>query len=314
MTHDWLTGAIDLHRHGYPEISLAARTGLDDLSDLRLCGEAGMAGAVLKSHLWPTVGRTHLLNEMLDDVEVFGSITLNHAVGGLRPDMVEAAALQGARVLWLPTWSSANDIERGGFTTTLRRYVPQARPADPEPIHLLDHRGTLRPEVIECLDVASQYGMLVFSGHVSPEEAVAVAESGRTDGRFVFSHPDSNSVAAGPDAVHRVVEAGGYIEITALGTRPEIARVSPAELADVVRAHGAEHCVVSSDFFFEWAPPSSRMLADLCAGLSAAGLADADIRRMTTTNPRALLGLAPVGPDTDNSDGARPREKVEEER
>jgi uncharacterized protein DUF6282 len=52
-----LQGAIDLHHHGYPEITFDVRTRHEDVEEYRHARDAGMAGIVLKSHMWPTVGR-----------------------------------------------------------------------------------------------------------------------------------------------------------------------------------------------------------------------------------------------------------------
>jgi hypothetical protein len=48
-----LIGAIDLHQHGYPEISLACRTRTTDVENLIASRSAGFAGIVLKSHFFP---------------------------------------------------------------------------------------------------------------------------------------------------------------------------------------------------------------------------------------------------------------------
>jgi hypothetical protein len=47
MTESLLAGAVDLHRHGCPEISLASGPPRDDADDIRLCRQAGMHGVVL---------------------------------------------------------------------------------------------------------------------------------------------------------------------------------------------------------------------------------------------------------------------------
>ncbi len=291
-----LAGAIDLHRHGYPEVSLASGPPRDDVDDLRLCREAGMYGVVMKSHVWPTVGRAYLLARQVPDLEIYGSITLNSATGGLVPAMVELAALQGARVLYLPTWSSANDQARCGISRTLEAELRRTTLRDAPSLPIVDERCRLLPEVRDCLAVAADFGMLIYTGHLAVAEAHAVAESGLTGGRLVFSHPDSHSVGATVDDAVAVADAGAYVEITAVGTYPEIARTTPGALAMLVDAVGAHRCVLTSDYFFSWSPPSTQMLVDLAEGLLASGIDRAGVRAMMVDNPRRLLGLPAYQP------------------
>lgn len=286
-----LAGAVDLHRHGYPEISLGSGPPLDDAEDLRLCAEAGMHGVVMKSHVWPTVGRTHLLGEQVDDLQVYGSITLNSGSGGLSPAMVELAARQGARVVYLPTWSSANDRTRCGISGVIGSELTRSSLADTPELAVLDAHGRLLPELVDCLAVAEHFGMLVYTGHLAAHEALAVAESGLAAGRLVFSHPESHSIGATPEETVAVADAGACIEITAVGIYPQIARTTPAALAEVVAAVGTDRCVLTSDYFFSWSPPSTRMLTDLADGLVASGVDRDGVRAMLVDTPRRLLGL-----------------------
>ena len=66
-----LHGAIDVHHHGYPEVSFDLRTRQDDVDGLRFARDAGMAGIVFKSHMWPTVGRVYHLQRLVPEVAAF---------------------------------------------------------------------------------------------------------------------------------------------------------------------------------------------------------------------------------------------------
>ena len=54
---DLIKGAWDLHCHCYPELSLEHRARQDDVEMVSAIASRGMAGVVLKSHLWPTPAR-----------------------------------------------------------------------------------------------------------------------------------------------------------------------------------------------------------------------------------------------------------------
>jgi hypothetical protein len=92
-----LKGAVDMHAHGYPQFTLGMPPRVNNLEWAQAAQEAGMAGFVIKSHLWPTAAEAYLLNAMALGVRVFGSITLNYAVGGIDPLAVQIAAESAPR-------------------------------------------------------------------------------------------------------------------------------------------------------------------------------------------------------------------------
>ena len=287
-----LDGAIDLHRHGFPEISASHRTSLDDVEDMTLCAEAGMRGVVLKSHLWPTVGRAYHLNRQFLDFEIYASITLNAISGGLSPLAVHAAAQQGARMVFLPTWSSHHDRERESMSTRVSEFLGVDREVLGAPYSLLDAQGKLTGEAKDVLRVAQDYGMALSTGHISPRESLAVAESGLFDPtRIVFSHPDSHSVGADNAAVAEMAATGCTVEICALGTLPPFQRVSIDDLAGRALEIGPERCVLTSDYFFEWSPPSAQVLAMSAMQLAATDLGVEGVRAMLVDTPSKVLRL-----------------------
>ena len=155
-----LRGAVDLHHHGFPEFTLDHPTRLDDAAELAHARAAGMAGIVLKSHFFPTTTAAWRLNrELGGGIEAFPSITLNPCAGGFSPLALEAAARQGARVVYMPTWGAANDIRRGGISRYIARYLRRADTLTPERgLTVTDEAGRLRTEVSECLAVAAEFG------------------------------------------------------------------------------------------------------------------------------------------------------------
>ena len=73
-----LRGAIELHAHGYPEFSLRLRGRVHDIEWAQLARDAGMRAIVIKSQVFPTVERAHLVRKVVTGIEVFGGISLNH--------------------------------------------------------------------------------------------------------------------------------------------------------------------------------------------------------------------------------------------
>ena len=298
LTDELLKGAIDFHHHGYPEISFEARTRMEDADELSLAQEAGMTGIVLKSHMWPTVGRAYHLRRLVPNIEVFPSITLNFSVGGFNPLVLESAALQGARVVFMPTWSAAHDMERGGMSKYLRNFIKRAHDLKPEAgLRITNADGRVRTEVAECLAVAAEHEMVVCTGHVSPTESIALADRAKDYGidEVVFSHPDSHSVGATREEIRDMVQLGCVCEFCALGTLPAFQRISPTTAMEIIAEISAERAILTTDYFFEWAPPASETLRMLIGTFLQEGMSSEDVRMMVTDNPRRLLNFGQGG-------------------
>ena len=154
-----MQGAIDLHYHGYPEMTLRVQSRLDDVEVLKLGRELGMRGIVIKSQMWPTMGRSHYLRQQVPGIECFASITLNAVAGGLNPWVVDAAGRQGAKVVWLPTWSSAHLTGQVGFSKMMKGWFPSM---------------TFEPSLC-CVDSS---GRFTLPGPSSFRVSCRVAESG----------------------------------------------------------------------------------------------------------------------------------------
>jgi hypothetical protein len=231
-------------------------------------------------------------------IEVFSSITLNQVVGGFNPISVEAAALQGARVIFFPTWGSANDRERGGIS---KSFIPSfikrtaGLPAS-DGLCVIDERGRVKSEVLECLAVAREHQMLICTGHISPRESIALAAAANNIGinRFVFTHPDSNSVGANRADILEMIKLGAVCEICALGLMPFYQRMKIGEAVELISEFGAQNIVLSSDYFHEWFPFSSEAIRLIVGTLLDCGISQSDIKTMICGNPRRMLGLPPM--------------------
>lgn len=294
IADELLQGAIDLHVHGYPEISNDVKTRLDDLEIVKIAKESGMRAIVLKSHMWPTVGRVYHLQKQFPGFHVFPSITLNTTVGGLNPVSVESAAKQGAKVIFMPTWSASNDLRQGGFSTYMKTYLDSLRNLLPEHgLQLLNKEGHLKDEVNEILQIARSHKLAIATGHIGIEESVAlIEEANRLEvWPIIYNHPDSRSVGATRTQMKMMAGKGAFVEICALGMMPAFQRIHPREVIEIVKDIGAERCILSTDFFFDWAPPVPEMLRMTMGTLLSLGLSPEEIRLMVQINPARILRL-----------------------
>jgi hypothetical protein len=289
-----LQGAVDLHHHGFPEFSFDHPTRLDDAAELTHARAAGMAGIVLKSHFFPTTSVAWRLGREVEGIAAFPSITLNPSAGGFSPICLEAAARQGARVVFFPTWGAANDIRRGGISRYVARWIKSAASLTPEGgLTVTDADGRVHGEVSECLAIAAEFGMLVATGHVSPRESLAlVAEAKRLGVRDVmFQHPDSHSIGATRQEIRDLAAAGAMVEFCALGFLPAFQRLSIPDCLAIIEEVGVDRVVLTTDCFFGWMPPAAELLRITLGSLLFHGMAEADAARLVRDNPRRMLGL-----------------------
>ena len=280
MTIDQLmVGAIDLHVHGAPEpIEGPRRINLFELA--QQAKASGMKGIVIKSLRFGTVTVTALVNEMINSPVLIGSLVLNRDVGGLNPDVVEAHARSGAKIIWLPTISAAAHIKASGNSKD-------------QGISLLDQNGKLMPEMIKIMQILSKHKSVLATGHVSKAEVFAVTAEARNRGiEVIITHP-----LAGPRGplistaeAQELAGMGAYIEFTFAHCMPPIT-MSPKEMSVFVKAIGPERCVLSTDFGQRFNPPATegfRMMLD--ALLRLGRLTEDELTIMVKVNPCRILG------------------------
>jgi hypothetical protein len=289
-----LERAIDTHCHGYPEISFDVKMRTEDLEAFRLAAEAKMKGIVLKSHMWPTIGRVYQMKDKITGIEVWSSITLNTSSGGFSPWVTESALKQGVKVIWLPTWSARNDLQRGGFSRLMKPWLPTLNRMKPEEgLSVFNSSGEIDQNVKEILALAKDYDVAIFTGHISPQESLAVAREAKKMGfkKLLLSHPDSNSVGATMEQVKEMAGMGFFIETTFLGLLPAFWRISLKEICQRIREVGARRWVLSTDAFFEWTPPPAEMMRMFIGSMLSAGMSTDDVDLMVRKNPGELLNL-----------------------
>jgi hypothetical protein len=287
-----LSGAYDLHVHTapcvYPRLN-------DDLTAARDASAAGLAGIVLKSHHEPTGSRAALVRQVMREAgnafQVFGSITLNHAVGGVNPAAVEAALKLSARIVWLPTVDSAAHKAAFGHTggwdvqgdaqTTRRR-----------PLGIL-RDGALTADAHEVLRLCHEAGIALATGHIGQDEVHALVQAAREIGfaRLIVTHPLFRVPGFAPDKLASLARDGVYFEFTYCSLSPMWRHTTIDATAQAIRAVGTGRALLSSDGGQTHNPPAHeglRLLAQMCL---ESGLGADEVRRMIVDVPRVLLGV-----------------------
>jgi hypothetical protein len=269
-----LTGLIDMHIHTAPDVRPRV---LNDIEASRQAAEAGMRAIVFKSHVTCTADRAAIAETVVPGVHVFGSVTLNEAVGGLNTVAVEAALNLGARVIWMPTISARNHIVRF-----------DGRP--PSGISLVTEEGDLQPVLFDIFDLVRQHDAILGTAHVSVPEIVALVREARAAGvaKVVVTHPELPWVDVPVDVQEELRDLGAAFE------RCYVSSIDGAPFARIVaeiRRVGLDSTVLATDFGKSPLPPPVEGMRAYVAALLAEGFSERDIQLMAGENPSRLLGL-----------------------
>jgi hypothetical protein len=235
----------------------------------------GMKGIVLKSHTWPTMGRTYFLNKMIEGIKAYGSITLNQSSGSVTPWVAEAACRNGAKVIWMPTWGAENCIKRGGAIEFMREAYGKVFDIKAgEGIRIIGEDGTLMEKAKVILEIAKKYNVAVSTGHLSPEEGLALGRHARdiNFAKLVMGHPNNPSVGATLDHMKEMARLKGIVEFCFLGALPLRQHFHPRKIVEFIRELGPENCILSTDAAFNWTPPAPEMLRMFLATLIELGV------------------------------------------
>ncbi len=287
-----LAGAIDLHCHIDLELSAAERKREPETEWLPKAEAMGLRGAVLKSHWWPTVNVVpYILASVKTSVSLWSSVALNPTAGGPSPCAIEACARLGGKVVFLPTWSARNDIERKGFSHRLRSTYERFAELDNPGYVFTDNKGDLLPQGREIIECCKAYDLVLGSGHVSWQESLAFARAARDMGfqRLFINHPLSAFIAAPIDALQRAAELGAFVETCWNQLAP--GRMDSADLVQKLRAIGLKQVVASTDYFRPYSPNPPELLRMFLGMLHEGGLSKEEVRQVACANPARVMGL-----------------------
>lgn len=277
-----LAGIIDLHAHVAPETGmLNFQRAFDAIEAAQLARIYGMRGIVFKEHHTETASWAYLVSQMVPDIELFGGIVLNRAVGGINPVAVEAMALSRGghgKVVYMPTIDTAT--------------VPVSR------------NGELLPEVLEVLEVMAEHDLSLSTGHITNEEAAMLIRAATEAGvdKIYVQHPNHGGVVMSMETMKEMVSLGAMIEIVLSGDGltgggpAEVDLVNPVmdygpqKLSDM-RELGVENVVLTSDLGQPGRVDYARSFHMALDALVEAGFTQAEIDTMTRDNPARFLGL-----------------------
>ena len=282
-------GVIDMHVHSHPDVF---GRNMDDIDVAQLAKARGMRGILLKNHVSETASRAALVMKVVPGIEVFGGIVLNKAVGGVNPDAVEwMHRVYGGRgkVVWLPTFEADKHVK------TLSK---------PDDVGLVvAPNGQVTPEMEAILKIIARENLVLATGHVHPEEIIAVVKRGRELGvkNIVITHGLTNVPGLTMAQAKQVTEMGAVIEICFLqflaGPNAPLpflthwTQINARHVAQAAKELGAKSVLISSDLGQTANMVHPDGIEAAIAAMKREGIPDADIDMMLRRNPARLLGL-----------------------
>ncbi len=278
-----LKGVIDMHVHSAPDIRERAYT---DFELMEAGIRVGARAIVIKSHHGMTMNRAFLVNEHNrivhqgdNNFTMFGSVTLNNAIGGLNPVAVETGLKMGAKVVWLPTTHAANQIRKNGKTGG---------------IECLDGGKVVAP-LKEIFRLIKDYDAVLGTGHLAPEEIFPVVDQAKSMGldKIVVTHPEFWVVGMSHADQARIVRDYDVI-LERCYAQPMGGGVYKSNLEDnlaIIREVGYEHVMVDTDGGQVENPLWELALAEYMQYLTDHGVTSEQLTMMTRTIPARLLGL-----------------------
>lgn len=304
-------GMIDCHLHHAPDVLPRKQTALELA---RAARAAGMGGIVIKSHHANTAGVAAQVQDLVPEVRVIGGVALNGAVGGLNPAAVRMSAKFGAKLVWMPTTSAANHVNRVAESSTMSALRADTRD---EGITILDDKGRILPIVGEILGEVRSADIALATGHLSSQETLKLAEFAHRGGfpmhRFLVTHCDMPFTFMDDDAQDYIVGLGGFLERVLMVYLSYVKKASPDALEpgaeysgksfympdwldlegvlDRVKRSGVEHSLLSTDLGQAGNPEPVKGIAEACRLLLDHGFSPEELHQMAVTAPMTFLGL-----------------------
>ena len=289
---EFMQDAIDVHCHIDFEFSAKERKREPEFQWLPKAEIMGMRGVVLKSYWWFIVNVVlYILLSVQTKVAFWSSVALNITADGPNPCVVKTCAELNNKMVFLPTWSARNDVERKGFSDRIKSYYKSHAQLENPNYYFLDNKGKLINRGRELIECCKAHDLTLGMGHVSWQESLAFIEAGREMGfnRIVVNHAQSHIIAMPVDAMKRAVDMGAFVEVCWNALAP--GRMNSPELVQQLREIGLRQVIASTDYFRPYSPNPAELMRMFLGMLHEGGLSKDEIKLVACINPARLMGL-----------------------
>jgi hypothetical protein len=275
-----LVGAVDIHVHTEPD---SRPRSVDAFEAVQQAKAKGMRAVVIKNHYEYTSGLAYMAGKQVPGIEVFGGVDLNLTVGGMNPAAVEyMAATTGGRgrLVWMSTFDAENQVR---FSKENRPFVSVSK------------NGQLLPATREVIASIAKHGLVLATGHVSPEEGLMLVREAKRQGvqHIVVTHAMNDPIRMSVPQMQEAAKAGALIEFVGGNIGDADGKARMDRFAEAIKKVGPQFCILSSDLGQKGNPLPVDGFAAFIGAMSAHGFTDQQIDQMARRNPAQLLGLPP---------------------
>lgn len=292
-----IKGAVDMHLHSGPGL---IQRGFDYVEIVKAAIEMGMRAIVVKDHHMPNGGLCQIVQKYFvnEDVKfnLFGGLAMGNPIGGVNPSMVEIALGYDTKVFWMPVMSAKYGRDR---MVWLKENYPEYRQGVPTagkellfdpPMLITDDFGKLRPEVSTVCRLIAEGNAVLATGHIGRRETELLLNEAVKQGckKIVITHAEYFHEYT-IEEMKELANAGFYIEhiLTTLYS----GKLTYDYLYEMLRGHGLDHCIISSDLGQVGRPIPPQGILSFIEAMQQRGMSDEEIRKIIGENQKYLLGI-----------------------
>jgi hypothetical protein len=283
-------GACDMHIHIGPDVVERYYDCIDLAEDAI---RYGMRAIVLKDQMVPSMFKAQLAQKNHPEIKIFGSLVMNENCGGLSPRAVDYALRCKTKVFWFPTIDAANCREKGARGNWIQRVIDRdTKGFPPVDYRVVDRNGEVKPEVIDIMKRIAEANAVLASGHIAPEECVAVLRTNKNICvKFIVTHPNLWPDDFDMSKLKEMVDLGAILELTSGALSPDRGHNDIYEIVGWINEIGYEHFILSTDSGVISTPAPPEEFRTFCYLLNSCGIPKAQVEYMAQTNPAKLLEL-----------------------
>ncbi len=278
-----LVGCIDSHVHSGPDV---VRRALNDIELAQKAKAVGMRAINLFNHQTYTFDRAYIARQVVPGIEIFGGVALNYPIGGINPAAVSTALKFSGdcmRYVKMPSQSAAHDLAEKAHL--------EGKQWDGKGLRIYDSAGKILPDVTRILKLIAKADIAMLTGHISPEEDVAIVKAAKAEGvrKMVVTHASNATQKVPLDKMKQMAEMGAFMEHIALTYLKKDATIE--QFVKFIKEVGAEQTIISSDLGQGYNPVPTEGLTEFMLLLLKNGVTRAEMDLMTKKNPARLWGL-----------------------
>ena len=143
------------------------------------------------------------------------------------------------------------------------------------------------------LNLVSELGLALSTGHNSPSEILMLIKEGRARGidRILVTNPQYPAISMSTDEMKKAADMGAFLEFIYYCVGMPCTTLTMKDYTDAIGEIGPEHCILSSCGGQSWMPVHTYAWRELLKGMRENGIGEDAIDIMAKRNPARLLGV-----------------------